>query len=167
VTQATALSQPSLSPGTLEWGHPLVTPDGQTIRVPAFAFRKLRQLGALLGNSNRLSPKIYQLIRPEFDCISEGLGRLLGEDLSGPSWVLCTCKDCQAGRKNRIAPRCLGGIRWTMPAQRRSSKRLLRSGSTPDALCRASPLRLIPAAQNSPNTGVPRASAGGMAGAGP
>jgi hypothetical protein len=73
----------------------LITPDGKTIRVPASAFRKLRQLGALLGNSNRLSPKIYQFIRPEFDCISKGLGRLLGEDLSGPSWVLCSCKDCQ------------------------------------------------------------------------
>ena len=48
-----------------------------------------------MGNSNRLSPKIYQFIRPEFDCISEGLGRLLGEDLSGPYWVLCTCRDCQ------------------------------------------------------------------------
>ncbi len=95
MTQANALSQPPFSPGTLEWGHPLVTPDGQTIRVPAFAFAKLRQLGALLGNSNRLSPRIYQLIQPEFACISEGLGRLLGEDLGGPSWVLCTCKDCQ------------------------------------------------------------------------
>ena len=95
MTQAIALSQPPLSPQTLEWGHPLVTPDGQTIRVPAFPFRKLRQLGALLGNSNRLSPKIYQFIQPEFDCISEGLGLLLGKDLSGPSWVLCTCKDCQ------------------------------------------------------------------------
>jgi hypothetical protein len=95
MTQATALPQPSPSLGALEWGHPLITPDGQTIRVPAFAFAKLRQLGALLGNSNRLSPEIYQLIRPEFDCISEGLGRLLGQDLSGPSWVNCTCKDCQ------------------------------------------------------------------------
>lgn len=93
--RATALNQLPFSPETLEWGRPLVTPDGQTIRVPAFAFRKLRQLGALLGNSNRLSPKIYQLIRPEFDCISEGLGRLLGKDLSGPSWVLCRCKDCR------------------------------------------------------------------------
>jgi hypothetical protein len=67
----------------------------QTMRVPAFAFRKLRQLGALIGNSNRLSPKIHQLIRPEFDCITEGLGRLLEANLSGPSWVPCTCKDCQ------------------------------------------------------------------------
>jgi hypothetical protein len=48
-----------------------------------------------MGKSNRLSPRIHQLIRPDFDCISEGLGRLLGDDLSGPSWVLCTCKDCQ------------------------------------------------------------------------
>jgi hypothetical protein len=78
-----------------EWGHPLVTPDGQTIRVPGFAFRKLRQLGALMGNSNRLSPRIYALVRPEFDCISEGLGRVLGEDLSGPSWVDCACADCR------------------------------------------------------------------------
>ena len=59
----------------------------------AFAFRKLRQLGALLGNSNRLSPRIYHFVRPEFDCLSKGLGRLLGENLNGPSWVLCTCKD--------------------------------------------------------------------------
>ena len=63
--------------------------------MPAFAFRRLRQLGALLGNSNRLSPRIYEFVRPEFDCLSEGLGRLLGQDLSGPSWVLCACKDCQ------------------------------------------------------------------------
>ena len=95
VTSATALPQPPLSPVVSEWGHPLVTPDGQTIRVPAFAFRKLRQLGALLGNSNRLSPKIYQLIRPEFDCITKDLGRLLGKDLSGPSWVLCGCRSCR------------------------------------------------------------------------
>ena len=83
------------SPAAPEWGHPLITPEGVTIRVPAFAFRRLRRLGALMGNSNRLSPRIYELVRPEFDCISEGLGRLLGENLTGPSWVFCTCKDCQ------------------------------------------------------------------------
>ena len=73
----------------------MITPDGRTIRVPAFAIAKLRRLGALLGNSNRLSPRIRQLIRPEFRCICEGLGHLLGEDLSGPSWVLCTCRSCR------------------------------------------------------------------------
>jgi hypothetical protein len=93
VIQAAALHQ--YPPVVPEWGHPLLTPDGKTIRVPASAFAKLRKLGAFLGKSNRLSPRIYQLIQPEFDCIAEGLGRLLGEDLSGPSWVLCTCKSCQ------------------------------------------------------------------------
>ena len=89
-----AIALPCL-PAVPEWGHALLSPEGETIRVPAFAFRRLRELGALLGNSNRLSPRIYALVRPEFDCLSEGLGHLLGEDLSGPSWVLCTCKDCQ------------------------------------------------------------------------
>jgi hypothetical protein len=60
-----------------------------------FAFGKLRRLGALLGNSNRLSPRIYEFLRPEFDCLCEGIGRLLGEDLNGPAWVVCGCKDCQ------------------------------------------------------------------------
>ena len=83
----------------------MVTPEGETIWVPAFVFRKLRQLGALMGNSNRLSPRIYEFVRPEFDCLSEGLGRLLGQNLSGPSWVLCTCKDCQrrAAESDRTA----------------------------------------------------------------
>ena len=93
MTQATALSQPP--PVVPEWGHPLIAPDGRTIRVPASAFAKLRRLGSFLGKSNRLSPRIYDLIHPDFDCITEGLGRLLGEDLSGPSWVFCTCKSCQ------------------------------------------------------------------------
>jgi len=105
VTQATVLPQPSFSPGTPEWGHSLITPEGREIRVPAFAFRKLRQLGALMGNSNRLSPRTYEFVRPEFNCISEGIGRVLGEDLSGPAWVLCTCKDCQrrAAESDRTA----------------------------------------------------------------
>lgn len=93
VIQAAALPQPP--PVIPEWGHPLLTPDGKTVRVPASAFAKLRRMGAFLGKSNRLSPRIYQLIQPEFDCITDGLGRLLGEDLSGPSWVQCTCKSCQ------------------------------------------------------------------------
>jgi hypothetical protein len=92
VGQARALSTLRAEP---EWGHPLVTPEGKTIRVPASAFRKLRQLGALLGNSNRLSPRIYDFVRPELDCLGEGLGRLLGEDLSGPAWVVCACNDCR------------------------------------------------------------------------
>jgi hypothetical protein len=98
--------------------------------VPAFAFRKLRQLGALLGNSNRLSPRIHQLIRPEFDCISEGLGRLLGKDLSGPSWFYAHARIASEGLKNRIAPRCREGIRWTMPVWKKSSRQSQQSGNT-------------------------------------
>jgi hypothetical protein len=103
VIQATALL---LSSSTVpEWGHPLLTSEGKIIRVPAAAFAKLRRLGAFLGKSNRLSPRIYQLVQSEFDCIGEGLGRLLGEDLSGPSWVLCTCRSCQkkAAESDRTA----------------------------------------------------------------
>lgn len=74
-----------------------MTSEGKVICLPAFAFRKLRQLGALLGNNNRLSPRFYEFGRPEFDCLSEGLGRLLGEDLSGLSWVLCACNEVVEG----------------------------------------------------------------------
>jgi hypothetical protein len=58
-----------------------------------------------MGNSNRLSPRIYEFVRPEFDCVSQGIGRLLGADLSGPAWVLCSCKACQrrAAESDRTA----------------------------------------------------------------
>ena len=73
----------------------MITPDGRTIRVPAFAVAKLRRLGALLGKTNRLSPRIHRLLRPEFECLCGGLRHLLGEDLSEPSWVLCGCRSCR------------------------------------------------------------------------
>ena len=95
MTRAAALPQHSPSSVTPEWEHPLVTPDGRTIRVPAFAIAKLRRLGALLGKSNRLSPRIHKLLRPEFECLCGGLRHMLGEDLSEPSWVLCTCRSCR------------------------------------------------------------------------
>jgi hypothetical protein len=58
-----------------------------------------------MGRSNRLSPRVYELIRPEFDCLTEGLGRVLGEDLGGPSWVVCACADCRrrAAESDRTA----------------------------------------------------------------
>jgi hypothetical protein len=107
VGQAIALPFSMNLPGGLDWGHPLVTPEGETIRVPSFALAKLPQLGVLARNCNRLSPLVYELIRPEFDGIgakvrrragivtTESLRRLLGPDLSGPQWVVCTCKDCK------------------------------------------------------------------------
>ncbi|HYA41352.1 MAG TPA: hypothetical protein VEF34_08620 [Syntrophobacteraceae bacterium] len=60
MTRAAALPQLPLSPVLPEWGHPLITPDGRTIRVPAFAVAKLRRLGALLGKTNRLSPSVAE-----------------------------------------------------------------------------------------------------------
>ena len=60
-----------------EWGHPPITPEGATIRVPAFAFRNLPELGAWLGKSHRLSPRAYEFVQPQFDCLSEKLGQLL------------------------------------------------------------------------------------------
>ncbi len=84
----------------------MVTPQGETIRVPAFAFQSLRRMGLLLGNSNRLSPRVYQFLDASLDAITTAaLRRLLGADLSGPEWVLCTCKDCQrrAAESDRTA----------------------------------------------------------------
>jgi hypothetical protein len=85
VTQATAL----------EWGHPLLTPDGREIRVPLSAFGTLRKLGVLQKNKNRLNDRIYELIDPQYDSITEGLRHLLGDDLSGPKWCSCGCRECQ------------------------------------------------------------------------
>ena len=85
MTQATAL----------EWGHPLLTPDGREIRVPLKAFGTLRKLGLLMGNKNRLSERIYDYIETEYDSITEGLRLLLGDDLSGPRWCACDCRECQ------------------------------------------------------------------------
>jgi hypothetical protein len=50
---------------------------------------------------------IYELLRPEFDAVSAKTVRrkgkittasircILGSDLSGPVWVICSCKECQ------------------------------------------------------------------------
>lgn len=79
----------------LYWGHPLVTPDGRTIRVPHSAFASLRKLGLLVRNKNRLSPLVYELLDPQYDCLAVGLRQLLGVDLSGPKWVMCNCHKCR------------------------------------------------------------------------
>jgi hypothetical protein len=85
VTQATAL----------EWGHPLITPDGRVISVPIFVFGTLRHLGLLQNNKNRLSPNIYQYLDPQYDSITEGLRHLLGRGLTGPEWCRCGCQACR------------------------------------------------------------------------
>ena len=80
----------------LKWGHELLAPDGTSLRVPFYAFGKLRKLGLLQNNKNRLSPAIYEFLDPQHDCITMGLRHLLGEDLSGPLWLVCRCEECKA-----------------------------------------------------------------------
>lgn len=78
-----------------EWGHPLMTPEGQEIRVPKSAFASLRRLGMLERNRAQLKPSIYEFLDPQYDSLTEGLRHLLGTDLSGPKWVICHCGDCR------------------------------------------------------------------------
>ncbi len=75
-------------------GTPVVTPDGRTIRVPHFAMRKLRKLGFLKGNSNRLGDEIHLFLSPEHATLLDGLYHLLGRDLSDPAWLVCNCEKC-------------------------------------------------------------------------
>jgi hypothetical protein len=69
----------------LDWGLPLVNPEAETIWVPSFTLAKLRQLGVLARNCNRLSPLIHELNRPEFDGIGTKIRRRTGPRLSTPA----------------------------------------------------------------------------------
>jgi hypothetical protein len=81
-------------PAQPEWGHPLITPEGRIIRVPADTFPQLRRLGLLVNNKPRLSPKVYEFLDPQYDCLALGLRQLLGSDLAGPAWLVCDCDEC-------------------------------------------------------------------------
>ena len=82
----------------LDWGHRVFDPDGQPIQLPSRAIRQLRRLGVLKKNRNlggfQISETIYELLRSEYDPLTEGLRPLLGADLSGPSTVKCGCETC-------------------------------------------------------------------------
>ena len=80
----------------LRWGHALVSPEGAELRVPASVFPRLDQMGLLLrGRIPRISHKIYQYMRPEYDSLTDGLRFVLGPDMSGPAWCECNCPKCQ------------------------------------------------------------------------
>jgi hypothetical protein len=50
----------------------------------------------LRGRKLRLKPEIYKLILPDNNTLLGGrLRRLLGPDLSGPSWLVCGCPQCK------------------------------------------------------------------------
>lgn len=83
-----------------DWGHPLQTPEGGEIRVPKWAFPKLRKLGLLVRNRAELSPRIYQFLNPQLDTLTEGLRILLGPGASGPEWVVCKCRECMRKKED-------------------------------------------------------------------
>lgn len=78
-----------------DWGHPLITPEGAEIRVPANAFPRLRRLGLLQRGRAILVPQVYEWLDPQYDTLTDGLRHLLGSDLSGPAWLVCNCRECQ------------------------------------------------------------------------
>jgi hypothetical protein len=84
----------------LEWGHLVLDPDGREIRVPAKAIVKLRRLGLLIKRRGtpQISAFIYRLLGSEYDALTDGLRSLLGEDVSGPEWLVCHCGTCKRER---------------------------------------------------------------------
>jgi hypothetical protein len=85
----------------LQWGHEVRTPDGKTIQLPLTAIIKLRRLGVIekVKGYSQLSPFIYELMDPEYDALLDGLRSLLGQDFSGPDWLVCRCKGCKRQRE--------------------------------------------------------------------
>src|SRR6267378_2562768 len=82
----------------LNWGHKLFDPDGNPIQLPYRAIVQLRRLGVLQKNRNlggfQITEAIYELLRSEYDPLTEGLRPLLGPDVSGPATVKCGCAAC-------------------------------------------------------------------------
>jgi len=77
----------------LHWGHKVFSPEGNPIQLPRRAVVALRRLGVLEKNRNlggfQISATIYELLRSEYDPLTEGLRPLLGPDVSGPATVKC------------------------------------------------------------------------------
>ena len=82
-----------------EPGHPILNPEGEEIRLPAFAFKMLRRLGVISRDpeSGRLQIKreVYDFLRPEFESLTDGLRQILGDDCSGPKKSFCDCSTCR------------------------------------------------------------------------
>ena len=78
-----------------DWGHPLIAPDGDVIRVPLFAYSKLHRLGLKKRYSLQLDPAVYHFLDPKYDTLTDGLRHLLGCDLDGPAWLVCHCRECR------------------------------------------------------------------------
>jgi hypothetical protein len=88
----------------LQWGHPILTPDGRVIRVPN-VFQFLEDLDLIVRDRttgfHRLRPIIHEYLQPDYESLmtlpdGRSLRRILGKDLTGPLAVECYCKECQA-----------------------------------------------------------------------
>lgn len=81
-----------------DWGHPIRTPDGVEIRLPQFAFARLRALGLLLPNRNealfQMSVLVYEFMHPDYEGLMGSLRRMLGVNIEGPEWLQCRCRSC-------------------------------------------------------------------------
>lgn len=86
----------------LEWGHKILNPRGQEIRLPAKAIVQLRRLGLIEKRKGtpQISAFIYTLLDPEYDALTMGLREVIGGDVSGPETVICRCKPCKRERES-------------------------------------------------------------------
>ena len=83
----------------LEWGHPLLTPDGsREISIPN-VFEQLKQLGLIERDREtglfRLRHTIYEFLHSDYEGLMGPLRRILGRALEGSDWVRCKCGDCR------------------------------------------------------------------------
>jgi hypothetical protein len=85
---------------SLEWGHKVLNPQGQEIRLPAKAIVQLRRLGLFEKRRGvpQISRFIYTLLDPEYDPLTMGLREIIGADVSGPETVICKCFQCKRER---------------------------------------------------------------------
>ena len=85
--------------------HEILTPEGKSIFVPQSAFADLRRLRCLTvdraTHKQQIAFGIYQFLKPEFDTLTNGLRRLLGDDVSGPEYTTCSCRKCQREKEQR------------------------------------------------------------------
>lgn len=99
----------------LEWGHPILTPDGREIRVPNI-FQYLKALGLVVRHQElglyQLRVAVYAMLAdPGYVPLLGPLRRLLGVDVSGPVWTQCYCRRCQRREEVRDRTRAPWGMR--------------------------------------------------------
>lgn len=82
--------------------HPILTPDRKTIQVPFKVFHLLRRMSLLReddGETPQIMREVYRYMGRECDTLTEGLRVILGDDMTGPAWVRCSCLTCLQERR--------------------------------------------------------------------